>query len=75
VLVLVALVRGDSDTFACEMSEETWPPVGLEPGDPIAVSGVWTMDRMLAKGKAEGGGNLQIEGCKVARRPVEASNH
>jgi hypothetical protein len=75
VLVLVALGRGDSDTITCEMSIETWPPVGLVPGDPIAVSGVWTTDKLLAGGIAEGHGSLQIEGCKVARRSAEAPSH
>jgi hypothetical protein len=67
-VVHVAIVMGDSDTIACEMSEDTWPPVGLEPGDPIAVSGVWSMDRTLLGGWAEGGGPLHIASCKVARR-------
>ena len=75
VLILVALGRGDSDTLTCEMSGETWPPVGLVPGDPIAVSGVWSMDRMLTGGRAEDGGPLQIQGCKVARRSTEAPSH
>jgi hypothetical protein len=76
VLVLVALGIGDSDTLTCEMSEETWPPAGLAPGDPISVSGVWSTDRILAGGSAGGGGPLQIESCKVARRPTDApKNH
>jgi hypothetical protein len=75
VLVLVALGKGDSDTLTCEMSFETWPPVGLAPGDPIAVSGVWSTDRMLVGGRAESGGPLQIQGCKVARRPAETPSH
>jgi hypothetical protein len=75
VLVLVALVKGDSDTLTCEMSSETWPPVGLEPGDPIAVSGVWSTDRMVGGGRLEGGGPLQMLDCKVARRSAEAPSH
>ena len=67
-VVHLAIVKGDSDTLACEMSEESWPPVGLGPGDPIAVSGVWSMDRMLQGGWAKGGGPLHIASCKIARR-------
>jgi hypothetical protein len=75
VVIHVALGKGDTDTLLCEMSERAWPPVDLEPGDPIAVSGVWSMDRMLAGGRSGGHGSLQIESCKVARRSAEAPGH
>jgi hypothetical protein len=72
-VVQVALGKGEADSLACEMREDTWPPLGLAAGDPVAVSGLWSVDRTLLGGWAEGGGPLHIADCKVVKRPAGGS--
>lgn len=69
-VVQVALGKGQADSLACEMREDTWPPLGLAAGDPVAISGLWSVDRTLLGGWAEGGGPLHVADCKVVKRPA-----
>ena len=65
--VRVALERGAADTIECEMPESRWPPPGLQPGDAIRVTGMWSFDRTLSGGVAPGGGPLHVVGCAISR--------
>jgi hypothetical protein len=55
------------DTLACYYPEWSWPPKGLNPGDPIVVTGRWSFAQLLAGGWRPGGGPLSIAGCRVER--------
>lgn len=66
----VAFPGAPDDTMACQMNNHQWPPAGVTIGDTIHVEGVWSFDRMLQGGTAEGGGPLEIHGCKVSKPAV-----
>lgn len=67
-VVHVALEGAPDDVLECQMGNHAWPPIGLQPGDPLTVKGVWSFDRIWAGGTKEGGGPLHVGGCAVARR-------
>jgi hypothetical protein len=68
MVVDVALAMGDHDTIACEITFEQSAPAGLRAGDPIAVHGVWSTERLVQGGSVPGVEPLHIARCQVAKR-------
>ena len=67
VVVDVAIPDAPVDTIPCQLPIYQWLPAGAKLGDTLHVEGVWSFDTLRTGGMVEGGGPLEIHGCKVSK--------